>query len=47
MEKLIRLMANGRTYNEQTNLVERVNEMTEFAGVVLACMTILAFMAIF
>ncbi|MBQ9559748.1 MAG: hypothetical protein IJ762_09075 [Bacteroidaceae bacterium] len=46
MEKIIRLMTNNRTYDEQTNLVERMNEITEFAGVVMACMVVLAAMAI-
>jgi len=47
MEKLIRLMTNGRTYHEQTNLMENMSEFAEYVGVMLACMTILSFMAIF
>lgn len=46
MEKLIRLMANNRTVEEQTTLVERMNELMEFAGVTLACTVVLAAMAI-
>lgn len=46
MEKLIRLMTNNRTAEEQTNLVEEMTELTEFVGVALACMTILAAMTI-
>ncbi len=47
MEKLIRLMANGRTISEQTNMVERVSEMVEFAGVTMACIIVLMAMTIF
>ena len=46
MEKLIRLMTNNRSVEEQSNLVERMNELMEFAGVTLACMVVLAAMAI-
>lgn len=42
MEKLIRLMANNRTYNEQTNMVEEMAEVMEFAGVALASIIVLA-----
>lgn len=47
MEKLIRLMANGRTINEQSNLLEEMNEVLEFIGVTAACMVVLSAMAIF
>lgn len=47
MEKLIRLMSNGRTISEQTNMVETMNEMAEFAGVTVACIIVLAAMTIF
>ncbi|MBR4757413.1 MAG: hypothetical protein IK084_01255 [Bacteroidaceae bacterium] len=46
MEKLIRLMTNNRTYDEQTNIVEQMTELMEFAGVALACMVVIAAMAI-
>ena len=39
-------MTNNRTYDEQTNIVEQMTEIMEFAGVVLACMVVLAAMAI-
>ena len=39
-------MTNNRTYDEQTDLVERMNESTEFVGVAMACMVVLAAMAI-
>ena len=42
MEKLIRLMTNNRTYNEQTNMVEHMSELMEFAGVAIASMMVLA-----
>ena len=47
MEKIIRLMTNGRTSGEQTNLVEQMSELAEYVGVTLACMTILSAMAVF
>ncbi len=47
MEKLIRLMANGRTMDEQSNLVEELNEVLEFLGVTAACTVVLCAMAIF
>ena len=47
MEKLIRLMTNNRTQNEQTNFVENMNELMEFAGVTITCMMVLTAMAIF
>lgn len=46
METLIRIVANGRTYDEQTDLVEQMYEMTEFAGVALTCLVVLAVMAL-
>ena len=47
MEKLIKLMANGRTMDEQTNLWEEVDEVMQFLGVTAACMVVLSAMAIF
>lgn len=46
MEKLIRLMANGKTASEQTRLVEEMREITEFVGVALACLIVMAAVAI-
>ena len=46
MEKLIRLMTNNRSVEERSDLAERVGELVEFAGVSLACMVVLAAMAI-
>lgn len=46
MEKLIRIMTNGRTVDEQTTIVEKMMEMTEFVGVALACMVVLAAMSV-
>jgi len=42
MEKLIRLMTNNRTYDEQTNLAEQMAEVMEFAGVAIASIIVLA-----
>ena len=47
MEKLIKLLTNGKTVDEQTNLVANMMELAEFAGVTLVCMVVLAFMSIF
>ena len=47
MEKIIRLITNGRTIHEQTKLVEQMNELAEYIGVALACTTVLAAMTIF
>lgn len=46
MEKLIRLMANGKTASEQTHLVEEMTEITEFVGVALACLIVMVAVAI-
>lgn len=47
MEKLIKLMTNKRTAEEQTNFMEEINEFLEFAGITLASIVILAAIAIF
>ena len=47
MEKLIRLMANGRMVNGQSNLLEEINEVFELIGVTTACMVVLSAMALF
>ena len=47
MEKLIRLMANGRTMDEQRNLLEELNEVLEFLGVTATCAVVLYAMTIF
>ncbi|MBQ8969631.1 MAG: hypothetical protein IJ064_07885 [Bacteroidaceae bacterium] len=47
MEKLIRIMTNNRTANEQTNLVENMNELMELAGVTAVCMMVLVAMTVF
>lgn len=39
-------MTNNRVMHEQTEMAERMNELMEFAGVSLACMVVLAAMAI-
>ena len=39
-------MANNRTYQEQTDLVEQIHDLGEFMGVALACMVVLAAMAL-
>ena len=46
MEKLIRIMTNGRLVDEQPTFMEEMMEMTEFAGVALACMVVLVAMSI-
>ncbi len=46
MEKLIRLVANNKTVEEQTELMERMTEVTEFIGVALACTVVVMAMAI-
>jgi len=42
MEKLIRLMTNNRTYNEQTDLAEQMAEVMEFTAVAVASLMVLA-----
>ncbi len=42
MEKLIRLMTNNRTYNEQSNLAEEMVEVMEFTAVAIASLMVLA-----
>ena len=46
METLIRIMANNRTYQEQTDLIEQMHDLAEFMGVALACMVVLAAMTL-
>ena len=47
MEKLIRLMTNNCTMNEQTHFMENLSEILEFAGFFITCMVVLNAMAIF
>ncbi|MBP5514025.1 MAG: hypothetical protein J6Y04_04550 [Bacteroidaceae bacterium] len=42
METLIRIIANKRSYQEQTELMEQIYDLGEFAGVALACMVVLS-----
>ncbi len=46
METIIRIMANNRTYDEQTNLVERLHDAMEFVGLLMASATVLGIMAL-
>ena len=39
-------MANNRTYQEQTDLIEQMHDVAEFMGVALACMVVLAAMTL-
>ncbi len=47
METLIRIMANNRTYQEQTDLVDLIHDLGEFMGVAVACLVVLAAMMLF
>ncbi len=47
MEKLIRLMTNNKTVDEQTNIVEEMQEIVQFLGVAIASLVVLAAMAVF
>ena len=46
METLIRIMANNRTYQEQTDLVDQIHDLGEFVGVAVACLVVLAAMTL-
>ena len=46
METIIRIMANNRTYDEQTNLVEQLRDSLEFVGLLMASATVLGIMAL-
>jgi len=47
MEKLIRLMTNNKTVDEQTNIVEEMQEIVQFLGVAIASLVVLAAMTVF
>ncbi len=47
MEKLIRLMTNNKTVDEQTNIVEEMQEIVQFLGVAMASLVVLAAMTVF
>ena len=47
MEKLMRIMTNGRVMSEDTRLVEGLTEVTEFVAVAMACMVVVSAIAIF
>lgn len=46
MEKIIRIMTNNRRMEQQTNLLEEMQELTDFGALALACLVVLTTMAI-